>query len=186
MSADKCREDLKGDAHKDTRKQLNEQASAIYQAETAPQARARLATFADTWQGRAPKQSMLSSATLNRPLPTTRWKEWHANSCAPPRCWNAPIASYGASFAKSAALAVPRAQRSPSFYRSSGSMLAGRNRPGGRPPNSSSSSFSLSTLREGYATLPLSIKSTQKRQPVDSSFDSRAGTCCYSSLNTFR
>ena len=31
-------------------------------------------------------------------------------------------------------------------------MLAGRNRPGGRPPNSSSSSFSLSTLSEGYAT----------------------------------
>ena len=99
-----------------------------------------------------PKQSMLSSATLNRRLPTTSWKEWHANSCAPPRCWNAPIGSYGASFVKSAALAVPRVQRSPSFYRSSGSMLAGRKRPGGRPPNFSSSSFSLSTLREGYAT----------------------------------
>jgi len=53
--ADKCREDLKGDAHKDTRKQLLEQASAIYQAESAAQARTRLATFADTWRGRAPK-----------------------------------------------------------------------------------------------------------------------------------
>jgi len=32
-----------------------EQASAIYQAESAPEARARLATFAATWRARTPK-----------------------------------------------------------------------------------------------------------------------------------
>jgi putative transposase len=53
--ADKCREELKGEANKETRKQLMEQASAIYQAESAPEARARLATFAATWRARTPK-----------------------------------------------------------------------------------------------------------------------------------
>ncbi len=53
--ADKCREELKGEANKETRKQLMEQASAIYQAESAQEARQRLATFADTWRARTPK-----------------------------------------------------------------------------------------------------------------------------------
>ena len=53
--ADKCREDLKGDANKETRKQLLEQASAIYQADSAAEARVRLGVFAATWQARAPK-----------------------------------------------------------------------------------------------------------------------------------
>jgi putative transposase len=53
--ADKCREELKGEANKETRKQLMEQASAIYQAESAPEARARLATCAATWRTRTPK-----------------------------------------------------------------------------------------------------------------------------------
>jgi putative transposase len=53
--ADKCREELKGDARKETRKQLMAQASAIYQAESAQEARQRLAVFIDTWQGQSPK-----------------------------------------------------------------------------------------------------------------------------------
>lgn len=53
--SDKCREDLKGDAHKETRKHLLEQASAIYQAESVAQARTRLATCVDTWHARSPK-----------------------------------------------------------------------------------------------------------------------------------
>ena len=53
--ADKCREELKGEAHKETRKQLLEQASAVYQAESAEQARGRLAVFAATWRARTPK-----------------------------------------------------------------------------------------------------------------------------------
>ena len=36
--ADKCREELKGETNKETRKQLMEQASAIYQAESAEEA----------------------------------------------------------------------------------------------------------------------------------------------------
>jgi len=60
--ADKCREELKGDANKETRKQLQEQASLIYQAESAADARTRLTVFAQTWQGRAPK----TVATLAR------------------------------------------------------------------------------------------------------------------------
>lgn len=41
--ADKCREDLKGEAHKETRKLLPEQVSVIYQAERAEEARQCLA-----------------------------------------------------------------------------------------------------------------------------------------------
>lgn len=52
--ADKCREELKGEK-KQERKKLMEQASAIYQAESATQARQRLATFAQTWPGQTPK-----------------------------------------------------------------------------------------------------------------------------------
>ena len=39
--ADKCREELKGEANKETRKQLMEQTSAIYQAERVEEARQR-------------------------------------------------------------------------------------------------------------------------------------------------
>src|SRR5205085_7387154 len=53
--AKKCREELKGEANKETRKQLVEQASDIYQAESASQARASLQAFAETWQARTPK-----------------------------------------------------------------------------------------------------------------------------------
>jgi transposase-like protein len=73
--ADKCHEELKGEAHKPTRKQLLEQASAIYQAESAADARARLATFADTWQGRTPKTVETSTVILSKPLRTSSWKE---------------------------------------------------------------------------------------------------------------
>lgn len=53
--ADKCREELKGEAQKETRKQLMDQVGAIYQAECADEARRRLATFIQTWQTRCPK-----------------------------------------------------------------------------------------------------------------------------------
>ncbi len=59
---DQCRKELKGDAHKETRAQLLEQAKTIYQAESAEQARTRLASFADTWTARTPK----TVATLQR------------------------------------------------------------------------------------------------------------------------
>jgi len=65
--ADKCREELNGDANKETRKQLLEQASAVYQAESAAEARARLAAFAQNWQARAPK----AVATLERDFEQT-------------------------------------------------------------------------------------------------------------------
>jgi len=53
--ADKCREELKGEVHKETRKQFMEQASAVYQAQSAEQATGRLAVFAQTWRARTPK-----------------------------------------------------------------------------------------------------------------------------------
>jgi transposase-like protein len=53
--ADKCRADLKGDTSKETRKQLMDQASAIYQAENAEEAGQRLAIFTQTWQEQSPK-----------------------------------------------------------------------------------------------------------------------------------
>ncbi len=60
--ADKSREELKGEVNKETRKQLMEQASAIYQAESAEEARRRLEVCADTWRARTPK----AVATLER------------------------------------------------------------------------------------------------------------------------
>ncbi len=65
--AEKCRGELKGEEKKETRKQLLEQASAIYQAESAAEARARLATFAAAWQARTPK----TVATLTREFEQT-------------------------------------------------------------------------------------------------------------------
>jgi putative transposase len=65
--ADKCREELKGEDHKETRAQLLEQAKAIYQAESAQEARTRLAIFADTWRTRTPK----TVATLERDFEQT-------------------------------------------------------------------------------------------------------------------
>jgi hypothetical protein len=99
------------------------------------------------------KRWLPSNVTSSRPLLTISYQRWHANSFGPPRCWNAPIANCGASSARSAALSVQRARRSPSFCRSNGSMLAGPSNPGGRSLDSSPSRFLLSTLSNGYATL---------------------------------
>ena len=53
--SDKCREELTGETKKEERTKLMSQVSTIYQAESATQARARLATFADEWHARTPK-----------------------------------------------------------------------------------------------------------------------------------
>ena len=53
--ADKARSELKGEEKREERKQLLEQASAIYQAESAAQARERLARWAEPWREWAPK-----------------------------------------------------------------------------------------------------------------------------------
>lgn len=60
--ADKVRSELKGDEKRDERKQIMKQASMIYQAESALQAKDRLATWMVLWCERAPK----AVATLER------------------------------------------------------------------------------------------------------------------------
>ena len=65
--ADKARSELKGEEKREERKQLLEQASAIYQAERAAQARERLAHWAEQWRERAPK----AVATLERDFEQT-------------------------------------------------------------------------------------------------------------------
>jgi putative transposase len=65
--ADKAREDLSGETHREQREQLLEQASAIYQAETPAQACERLYAFAGTWGEQAPK----AVATLQRDFEQT-------------------------------------------------------------------------------------------------------------------
>ena len=104
--AQKCREELKGDVNKHTRKQLVEQASAIYQAESAPEARVRLAALPLAGKHAPPKRLPPWNGISSRPLPPMPWRGWHESSSAPPPCWSGPIASCGASFVKSAALAV--------------------------------------------------------------------------------
>jgi transposase-like protein len=65
--ADKARSELKGEDKREERKQLLEQASAIYQAESAAQARERLAQWAQHWCERAPQ----AVATLERDFEQT-------------------------------------------------------------------------------------------------------------------
>ncbi len=65
--ADKCREELKGKEKKEERKRLLDQARAIYQAESASEARTRLGAFADRWRARTPK----TVATLERDFEQT-------------------------------------------------------------------------------------------------------------------
>ena len=65
--ADACRKELKGDKHKDERKQLMQQASAIYQAESAEQAKEQLSAWNALWRKKAPK----SVATLERDFDAT-------------------------------------------------------------------------------------------------------------------
>jgi transposase-like protein len=65
--ADKGREELKGEEKKQERELLLEQASVISQAQSAEEARERLAVFADTWRARAPK----AVATLERDFEQT-------------------------------------------------------------------------------------------------------------------
>lgn len=60
--AEKCRKDLKGKGKKDERKQFLEQARAVYDAESAQEARTRLAQLSTTWRERAPQ----AVATLER------------------------------------------------------------------------------------------------------------------------
>lgn len=65
--ADKSREDLPGKDKKEVRGQLLEEARNIYQADSAAQARQRLAAVSDTWRQRAPK----AVATLERDFEQT-------------------------------------------------------------------------------------------------------------------
>lgn len=60
--ATKCRSELKGQENRDLRKQVMEQAAAIYQAESANDARTRLAEWAEQWREQAPQ----AVATLER------------------------------------------------------------------------------------------------------------------------
>ena len=46
---DKCRTELKGDDHREQRRQLLQDASAVYQAESAEQAKERLAVWSTKW-----------------------------------------------------------------------------------------------------------------------------------------
>ncbi len=65
--AEKARSELKGEEKREERKQLLEQASVIYEAESAAQARERLTTWAQQWRQRAPK----AVATLERDFEQT-------------------------------------------------------------------------------------------------------------------
>ena len=65
--ADKARSELKGEEKREELQQLLEQASVIYQAESAAQARERLARWAEQWRECAPK----AVATLERDFEQT-------------------------------------------------------------------------------------------------------------------
>ena len=64
---DNCRSEFKGEHKREEKKQFLEQARAVYQAESAEEAKRRLAAWADTWRERAPK----GVATLERDFEQT-------------------------------------------------------------------------------------------------------------------
>lgn len=65
--SDNCRGEFAGEEKREEKKQFLEQARAIYQAQSADEARRRLATCADTWRQRTPK----GVATLERDFEQT-------------------------------------------------------------------------------------------------------------------
>lgn len=65
--ADNCRGEFAGEEKREEKKQFLEQARAIYQAQSADEARCRLASCADTWRERTPK----GVATLERDFEQT-------------------------------------------------------------------------------------------------------------------
>jgi Transposase, Mutator family len=64
---DACSKELKGDKHKEERKQLMQQASAVYDADSAEQAKENLKAWSNNWRTKAPK----SVATLERDFDAT-------------------------------------------------------------------------------------------------------------------
>jgi hypothetical protein len=64
---DKCRTELKGDDHREQSRQLLQEASAVYQAESAEQAKERLAVWSTKWGEVAPE----SVVTFERDFDTT-------------------------------------------------------------------------------------------------------------------
>jgi len=64
---DNCRSEFTGEHKREEKKQFLEQARAVYQAESAEEAKRRLAAWADTWRKRAPK----GVATLERDFEQT-------------------------------------------------------------------------------------------------------------------
>lgn len=64
---DACRTEMKGDGHQEERRQLMQEARVVYQAESAEQAKERLATWSTRWSEVAPK----SVATFQRDFDAT-------------------------------------------------------------------------------------------------------------------
>ncbi len=64
---DTCRTELKGDDHQEERRQLMQEAKAVYQVESAEQAKERLAAWSTRWGEAAPK----SVATFERDFDAT-------------------------------------------------------------------------------------------------------------------
>lgn len=62
-----CRSERKGKENRDLRKQLMEQAAAVYQGKTASEARTRLAQWNERWHVQAPQ----AVATLERDFEQT-------------------------------------------------------------------------------------------------------------------
>jgi len=65
--ADQVRSELKGKEHRETKRQIMQQAACIYQAPQAQQARERLKTWSQQWRSRAPE----TVATLERDFEQT-------------------------------------------------------------------------------------------------------------------
>ena len=149
--ADKCREELKGEANKETRKQLMEQASALYQAKSAQEARGRLVAFAEQWRARTPKVV----ATLERDFEQTiayyaldgvaseliRTTSLLERTNRELRRKFRQVCCFGSSTGAEVAIYM---------CRSNGSMLIVRSKLGGIPPAHCISISSISTLSKGY------------------------------------
>ncbi len=79
---------LRNVAHREQREQLLEQASAMYQAEMAAQANARLTTFVSTWQEQVPQAVATLQRNCEQTMASLPMMGSLANSCAPRPCWS--------------------------------------------------------------------------------------------------
>ncbi len=151
--ATRCRSELKGKENRDLRKQVLEQAAAVYHAENASEARRRLIQWSEQWCVQAPQ----SVATLERDFEQT-FVFYTISGLVPQWVRTTSVLERtnrdcGASFVRPSPSGAREGPKRPSTCKFGDCMLDGLGRIGGKPLRLFSLISGISTLREGYSIL---------------------------------